>query len=468
MSQKNLIIEDDETRNTKGLLRKFKVHDKAIFTLSITSNQQNIITGSIDKTIKIFNLKTGKEIKTIKGLDDEITSICLSVDGKTLISATEGKIIKKWDVSTGKLVNDFEGHEGSVYNVCYDSNGKYILSCSEDKTVKIWDANTNRLVRTLSGHNAAVNAIDITDNGKLIASATEKSIKIWKWGQVDPEKTLEGHKFNVTSVKFNSEGNILVSGSIDKTVKMWDVQSGRLIKSFEGHGGGVNSIAISDDGKFIASGSGDSMVMAWNMEDGRKYGPLKQGAAVKVVKFIPKTHAIVAADYHGVVKIWDPCDEIKTIEGIFSSAINTHEEPQPQNTKISVFISYATIDSKKYDIEGVAHSLRGYNDIKEVLYWEENMKDDIYEYMNDNLKNADVLVVFCSENATNSDAVRQEWMAAYKLKKKIIPIFEKEEFIPPLLTTKLGINIKVGNTRKFTEELHALILKKMTSNRPET
>lgn len=468
MSQKNLIIEDDETKNTTGLLRKLKVHEKAIFALSITSNRQNVITGSIDKSIKIFNLKTGKEIRTIKGLEDEITSVCLSTDEKILISATEGKIIKKWDMTTGKLVNDFQGHDGSVFNVCYDSNGKYLLSCSEDKTVKIWDANTNRLIRTLAGHNAPVNAVDISDNGKLIASATEKSIILWKWGQVDPEKTFEGHKFNVTSVAFNPEGKILVSGSIDKTVKMWDVQSGRLIKSFEGHGGSVNSISVSDDGKYIVSGSGDGSIIVWNMEDGRKFGPFKQGAAVKVVKFFPKSHIIVAGDFHGFVKVWDPINEIKALDSIYSNENKVSEVVESENVKISVFISYATIDSKKYDIAGVAHLLRSFIDIKNVLYWEENMKDDIFEYMNDNIKNADVLVLFCSESATNSDAVRQEWMAAYKLKKKIIPVFEREEHIPPLLTTKLGINIKIGNTKKFVEELHGLIIKKITSNRPDS
>ena len=88
------------------------------------------------------------------------------------------------------------------------------------------------------------------------------------------------------------------------------------------------------------------------------------------------------------------------------------------------------------------------------------MDDDIYVYMNDNLAKADVVLVFCSENSNKSDAVRAEWMAAHKMKKKLVPIFEDENDIPPLLTTKLGIQFKTNNVKGFVQELHTLIQKK--------
>ncbi|MFX0070537.1 MAG: toll/interleukin-1 receptor domain-containing protein, partial [Candidatus Hermodarchaeota archaeon] len=73
---------------------------------------------------------------------------------------------------------------------------------------------------------------------------------------------------------------------------------------------------------------------------------------------------------------------------------------------------------------------------------------------------ADVVVVFCSENSNTSDAVRTEWMAAHKMKKKLIPVFENEKDIPPLLTTKLGIRFIPNNLRNFVQELFNLLHKK--------
>ncbi|MFX1394401.1 MAG: hypothetical protein ACFFAH_12615, partial [Promethearchaeota archaeon] len=65
-----------------------------------------------------------------------------------------------------------------------------------------------------------------------------------------------------------------------------------------------------------------------------------------------------------------------------------------------------------------------------------------------------------SKNANESEAVRTEWMAALKMKKKLIPIFEKEADIPPLLTTKLGLHINPNDLKGFVHELYSLIKKK--------
>lgn len=125
-----------------------------------------------------------------------------------------------------------------------------------------------------------------------------------------------------------------------------------------------------------------------------------------------------------------------------------------------VFISYATPDSDKYRISDISAALKKYEDIDEVLYWEEHMHDDIMKYMNDNLDKCDVLLLFCSKNAMKSESVEMEWMSALKLRKKVIPIFFDESDIPPLLTTKLGVGFKPNAFEKTIDSIHSLILKK--------
>ncbi len=127
---------------------------------------------------------------------------------------------------------------------------------------------------------------------------------------------------------------------------------------------------------------------------------------------------------------------------------------------ILLFVSYATKDADLYKISELAHNLETYKDIREVLYWQEDMHDSIIEYMNDNLGRCDVVLLFCSPNALESVPVKKEWMAAESLKKPIIPIFIKPEHIPPLLSDRLGIEFDTFNLQKSVQDIYELTLKK--------
>jgi hypothetical protein len=125
-----------------------------------------------------------------------------------------------------------------------------------------------------------------------------------------------------------------------------------------------------------------------------------------------------------------------------------------------VFVSYATEDAERFQIARLAETLTRCSGIDDVLYWEADARDDIYQYMNENVGRCDVFLMFCSPNALHSEAVELEWMAALKKKKRIIPIFHREADIPTLLTTKLGVRYKAGDFEGTLRDIHQLILKK--------
>jgi len=131
------------------------------------------------------------------------------------------------------------------------------------------------------------------------------------------------------------------------------------------------------------------------------------------------------------------------------------------NVNIKIFISYATVDSNYFRVSNIANLLTENPDIEKVFYWEEDLKDDIYEYMNQNLAKCDILLIFCSANANQSGPVQMEWQAALKIKKKIIPVFINESDIPPLLSTKLGVQFITNDIKKTADQIYQLILKKL-------
>ncbi|MFX1258430.1 MAG: toll/interleukin-1 receptor domain-containing protein [Promethearchaeota archaeon] len=126
-----------------------------------------------------------------------------------------------------------------------------------------------------------------------------------------------------------------------------------------------------------------------------------------------------------------------------------------------IFVSYATKDVNLYRIPEIADALTTYDEIKDVLYWQEDMHDNIIKYMNDNLGKCDVVLLFCSPNALKSKPVEDEWMAAKAMDKPIIPVFVKTEHIPPLLRSRLGVEFDSFDFEKNIQELYKLILKKI-------
>ena len=133
--------------------------------------------------------------------------------------------------------------------------------------------------------------------------------------------------------------------------------------------------------------------------------------------------------------------------------------------RLLVFVSYATKDAHSYKISEIAEKLKAFPEIKTVLYWQENMHDNIFKFMNDNLEKCDIMLLFCSENTLNSTPVEKEWTAAEAIDLPIIPIFFNLDHIPPLLKSRLGMEFDFSDLDKNIQELRSLILKKI--GRPE-
>ncbi|MFX0058472.1 MAG: toll/interleukin-1 receptor domain-containing protein [Candidatus Hodarchaeota archaeon] len=128
---------------------------------------------------------------------------------------------------------------------------------------------------------------------------------------------------------------------------------------------------------------------------------------------------------------------------------------------VLVFVSYATTDTELFKIHEIAKLLSELPEIDNVLYWEEHMEDNIFEYMDENLGKCDAMVLFCSENALKSIPVKKEWTAAEALGKPIIPVFYNPNHIPPLLSSRLGLQFDFYDMKKNIRELRYLLLKKI-------
>ncbi|MGK7877393.1 MAG: toll/interleukin-1 receptor domain-containing protein, partial [Xenococcaceae cyanobacterium] len=123
--------------NKRSEHNRLEGHDSWVISVSFSPDGKTLATGSDDKTIKLWNVETGREIRTLFGHDDSVRSVSFSPDGKTLASGSYDKTIKLWNVETGREIRILFGHDDWVISVSFSPDGKTLATGSDDKTIKL-------------------------------------------------------------------------------------------------------------------------------------------------------------------------------------------------------------------------------------------------------------------------------------------------------------------------------------------
>jgi tRNA A-37 threonylcarbamoyl transferase component Bud32 len=296
-------------------------HQRAVTSLLVSADGRLLLSGSLDNTIKMWDLKGRNLVFTLSGYAGGVNKLAMSPDGKRLASA-EGTVpeIKVWDLETRKHIWTFKGHSRPVFSLAMSRDGKRLFSASRDNSIKIWDLETGKerlsiqLLRVLppvarqmwlepagltpdgrrvvmsrqedskagdycsmcdlatgerTGPLGMHEAFRLTDGRRLFNLEQRKgevNIKIWDIPAAKGVLTLDG-QVDVQTLALNRDGTRLVSGSHDNSIKIWDLKAGKEILTLRGHYGGVRSLALSPDGKWLYSGGGNGTIKVWDLRE---------------------------------------------------------------------------------------------------------------------------------------------------------------------------------------------------------
>ncbi len=281
-------------------------HSDGVDSLAISPDGKILVSGGGDKSIKIWNLPTGKLKSTLTGHSSGVSYLAITPDANTLVSASWDDTIKIWYLPTGKLKSTLTGHSNGVYSLAISPDGKILVSGSGDKKIKIWNLQTGKLKSTLTDHSNWVSSLAISPDGKILVSGSyDKSIKIWNLPTGKLKSTLTGHSNWVHSLAISPDGKTLVTGSADNTIKIWNLQTGKLKFTLTGHSGWVRFVTISPDGKTLVSGSWDYTIKIWNLLTGKLKSTLTDHSNdVNALAISPDGQTLVSGSSDTTIKIW--------------------------------------------------------------------------------------------------------------------------------------------------------------------
>ncbi|OYE04592.1 protein kinase domain-containing protein [Nostoc sp. 'Peltigera membranacea cyanobiont' 232] len=257
----------------------FEGHTDSISSVCLSADSQFALSGSSDKTLKLWEVATGRCLRTFEGHKKYVQSVYLSADNQFVLSGSDDDTLKLWEVATGVCLRTFEGHRrGSVQLVCLSTDNKFALSGGYDRTLKLWEVSTGRCLHTFEGHTDVVYSVCLSaDNQFALSGSRDKTLKLWVLSAGHCLRTFEGHTDGVNSVCLSADNQFALSGSSDKTLKLWEVATGNCLRTFEGHTDRVNSVCLTADNKFAISASQDGTLKLWQISTGLCLRTIEEG-----------------------------------------------------------------------------------------------------------------------------------------------------------------------------------------------
>jgi dynein assembly factor with WDR repeat domains 1 len=171
-----------------------------------------------------------------------LTNCAFNKNGSQFLTGSYDRTCKIWDTMTGKEVVSLEGHKNVVYAVAFNNPfGDKVITGSFDKTCKLWDAKTGENLHTFRGHDAEIVSLSFDPKGsRVVTGSMDYSARLYDVESGHCIDTFLGHTGEIVSVDFDSNGSSLLTGSFDHSAKLWDTRSGKIIHTFRGHRGEIS------------------------------------------------------------------------------------------------------------------------------------------------------------------------------------------------------------------------------------
>jgi hypothetical protein len=202
-----------------------------VVSVAFSPDGTRIVTGSGDRTARVWDARTGAPQLQLKGHTGPVVSVAFSPDGTRIVTGSGDQTARVWDARAGTLLRELKGHTGPVVSAAFSPGGTQIVTGSQDQTARVWDAQTGAHLLQLTGHTAQVQSVAFSPDGTRIATGSQdRTARVWDARTGTLLRELKGHTGPVVSVAFSPDGTRIVTDSEDQTAKVWDARIGQELK----------------------------------------------------------------------------------------------------------------------------------------------------------------------------------------------------------------------------------------------
>ncbi|KAH7729544.1 receptor for activated protein kinase c [Aphelenchoides avenae] len=246
-----------------------------------------LISSSRDKSVIVWNLEdegpllTGKPVKSLRGHGHFVSDVVMSSDGQYALTGSWDKTLRLWDLNTGQTTRQFVSHTKDVLSVAFSADNRQIVSGSRDRTIKLWNTLAH-CKHTIAEecHTDWVSTVRFSPNqaNPLIVSAGwDKVVKVWNLSNCRLKTNHIGHTGYINAVTVSPDGSLCASGGKDGDAMLWDLNEGKHLYTLGGNDV-INALAFSPNRYWLCAAVGP-IVKIWDLEDKTAVDELKLDVA---------------------------------------------------------------------------------------------------------------------------------------------------------------------------------------------
>ena len=326
---------------TQAQIAVLKGHADRVLNVALNSSATRAITASADLTVRIWNIEAPAVpmIANARLLgrtrpdrhSNIVNSATFSPDATRVVTASDDTTARIWNVATGRYVCALRGHRQRVYSACFSTDGARVLTASVDRTARIWDVETQALIAILSGHAHRVRKAAFSPDGSRIVTASDDgTARIWDAQTQSQVGLLEGHEGEVLGAAFSPDNLRVVTWSRDTTARIWCARTHNQIAILRGHTHRVLSAMFSSNGEQLLTASWDNTVRLWNAKSYAETAVLKQyDQQINEAVFSPdgKRVAVACSDDKAEILDSETGACVAVLEGHYSSVMSAAFSP---------------------------------------------------------------------------------------------------------------------------------------------
>lgn len=296
-------------------------HTAALNSVAYTGNQRFVVTAGADQVIKLWDTKTGKEVRSLAGHTAQVLCLAVQPGDSTFVSGGADNTLRLWDVPRPEPLRLFAGHTAAVRDIAVSPNGRWAVSVSDDKAGRLWNLDTGTVSLTLTGHaDLAVLAAARADSRQVATGDTTGHVRFWSPIDGSSQGILAAHVGSLRGLQFHPNNQQVVTAGEDGLLKLWQlpIVEPRLLA---GHTTQVRAVAITNNSQLAVTGS-DAGVRVFNVTTGQLVRELTEAVgSTATVAISPNNLISAAAGEAGTIKFWNLND------GVDRLTISGHDQP---------------------------------------------------------------------------------------------------------------------------------------------